>query len=146
MRVGTNDLPFRRQVYKLVPLAIQPKDCCCSASPPALLSHASDPAHQNANLLHYLCPEVQILLTVATILLLVHRGPILEVIVSRMRYISAQTDLPIRFLGLSTALANAADLADWLGIKKAVSPPPYLALTSNSKSSCKKKTWHKQKS
>ena len=36
---------------------------------------------------------------------------------SRMRYISAQTDLPIRFLGLSTALANAADLADWLGIK-----------------------------
>lgn len=50
-----------------------------------------------------------------------HRGPILEVIVSRMRYISAQTDLPIRFLGLSTALANAADLADWLGIKKPVS-------------------------
>ncbi len=48
------------------------------------------------------------------------RGPILEVIVSRMRYISAQTDLPIRFLGLSTALANAADLADWLGIKKPV--------------------------
>jgi replicative superfamily II helicase len=37
-----------------------------------------------------------------------------------MRYISAQTDLPIRFLGLSTALANAADLADWLGIKKPV--------------------------
>ena len=52
------------------------------------------------------------------------RGPILEVIVSRMRYISAQTDLPIRFLGLSTALANAADLADWLGIKKAVSHCP----------------------
>ena len=49
------------------------------------------------------------------------RGPILEVIVSRMRYISAQTDLPIRFLGLSTALANAADLADWLGINKPVS-------------------------
>ena len=48
------------------------------------------------------------------------RGPILEVIVSRMRYISAQTDLPIRFLGLSTALANAADLADWLGINKPV--------------------------
>lgn len=57
-----------------------------------------------------------------------------------MRYISAQTDLPIRFLGLSTALANAADLADWLGIKKAVSPPPYLTLTSNSKSAYKKKT------
>ncbi|KAL3683377.1 hypothetical protein R1sor_001399 [Riccia sorocarpa] len=45
------------------------------------------------------------------------RGPILEVIVSRMRYISSQTDRPVRFVGLSTALANARDLADWLGIE-----------------------------
>lgn len=44
------------------------------------------------------------------------RGPILEVIVSRMRYISSQTEKPIRFVGLSTALANARDLANWLGI------------------------------
>nr|XP_010936311.1 DExH-box ATP-dependent RNA helicase DExH14 isoform X2 [Elaeis guineensis] len=44
------------------------------------------------------------------------RGPILEVIVSRMRYISSQTERSIRFVGLSTALANARDLADWLGI------------------------------
>ncbi|CAL8464110.1 g3645 [Coccomyxa elongata] len=44
------------------------------------------------------------------------RGPILEVIVSRMRYIAATLNQPIRFVGLSTALANAADLADWLGI------------------------------
>ena len=44
------------------------------------------------------------------------RGPILEVIVSRMRYIATQTEQPIRFVGLSTALANAADLAAWLGI------------------------------
>ena len=35
------------------------------------------------------------------------RGPVLEVIVSRMRYIAAKTERPIRFLGLSTALANA---------------------------------------
>eukprot|EP01053_Blabericola_migrator_P000612 Blabericola_migrator_1__611@NODE_114_length_13851_cov_137_870429_g102_i0_p1_GENE_NODE_114_length_13851_cov_137_870429_g102_i0NODE_114_length_13851_cov_137_870429_g102_i0_p1_ORF_typecomplete_len2172_score419_16Sec63/PF02889_16/1_8e58Sec63/PF02889_16/2_6e55DEAD/PF00270_29/3_5e26DEAD/PF00270_29/1_9e03DEAD/PF00270_29/3_7e24Helicase_C/PF00271_31/5_8e13Helicase_C/PF00271_31/7_6e03Helicase_C/PF00271_31/1e14ResIII/PF04851_15/1e12ResIII/PF04851_15/2_3e12AAA_19/PF13245_6/1_2e05AAA_19/PF13245_6/0_00062AAA_ len=46
------------------------------------------------------------------------RGPILEVIVSRMRYISAVCDTPIRFVGLSTALANATDIADWLGIGK----------------------------
>lgn len=46
----------------------------------------------------------------------VSRGPILEVIVSRMRYIAATMNQPIRFVGLSTALANAADLADWLGI------------------------------
>lgn len=44
------------------------------------------------------------------------RGPILEVIVSRMRYIAATLNQPIRFVGLSTALANAVDLADWLGI------------------------------
>ncbi|KAI3955130.1 hypothetical protein MKX01_034159 [Papaver californicum] len=44
------------------------------------------------------------------------RGPILEVIVSRMRYISSQTERAVRFVGLSTALANACDLADWLGV------------------------------
>jgi replicative superfamily II helicase len=46
------------------------------------------------------------------------RGPILEVIVSRMNYIGSQTGRPIRIVGLSTALANARDLADWLGIDK----------------------------
>lgn len=44
------------------------------------------------------------------------RGPILEVIVSRMRYVAAQSGCLIRFVGLSTALANALDLGDWLGI------------------------------
>ncbi|CAK7322805.1 unnamed protein product [Dovyalis caffra] len=39
-----------------------------------------------------------------------------EVIVSRMRYISSQTERAVRFVGLSTALANASDLADWLGV------------------------------
>ena len=33
-----------------------------------------------------------------------------------MRFISTQTASPIRFVGLSTALANPRDLADWLGI------------------------------
>ena len=40
---------------------------------------------------------------------------------SRMRYIAATMERPIRFVGLSTALANAADLADWLDIRPAVS-------------------------
>ena len=48
------------------------------------------------------------------------RGPILEVIVSRMRYISSQTKRDVRFVGLSTAVANAQDLADWLGITSKV--------------------------
>ncbi|KAJ2807036.1 putative steryl acetyl hydrolase mug81 [Coemansia guatemalensis] len=47
------------------------------------------------------------------------RGPILEVIVSRMNHIAAQTGTAVRVVGLSTALANARDLADWLGVARA---------------------------
>lgn len=46
------------------------------------------------------------------------RGPIIESIVSRMRNISSTQKSPIRFVGLSTAVANATDLASWLGISK----------------------------
>ena len=48
------------------------------------------------------------------------RGPVLEVLVSRMRYISSQTGFAIRLVGLSTALANAQDLANWMGIDTGV--------------------------
>lgn len=44
------------------------------------------------------------------------RGPVLEVIVSRTNFISSHTKRTLRIIGLSTALANAKDLADWLGI------------------------------
>ena len=44
------------------------------------------------------------------------RGPVLEVIVSRANYISAHTTRKVRVVGLSTALANAHDLANWLNI------------------------------
>lgn len=46
------------------------------------------------------------------------RGPVLEVIVSRTNFISSHTERFVRVVGLSTALANARDLADWLGIKQ----------------------------
>ena len=42
-------------------------------------------------------------------------GPILEVIVSRMRYISSQIENNIRIIALSTSLANAKDLGEWIG-------------------------------
>ncbi|KAK4355976.1 hypothetical protein RND71_024947 [Anisodus tanguticus] len=42
-------------------------------------------------------------------------GPILEVIVSRMRYISSQVENKIRIVALSTSLANAKDLGEWIG-------------------------------
>ncbi|CCG24380.1 Slh1 protein [Candida orthopsilosis Co 90-125] len=45
------------------------------------------------------------------------RGPILEMIVSRVNYISSQTKQPIRLLGMSTAVSNAFDMAGWLGVR-----------------------------
>ena len=42
-------------------------------------------------------------------------GPVLEVICSRMRYISSQIEKPIRIVALSSSLANARDVAHWLG-------------------------------
>ncbi|EZA54919.1 Activating signal cointegrator 1 complex subunit [Ooceraea biroi] len=45
------------------------------------------------------------------------RGPVLEVIISRTNFISSHTQKKVRIVGLSTALANAIDLANWLGIK-----------------------------
>ena len=46
------------------------------------------------------------------------RGPILEIIVSRMNYIAAQSNNPVRLVGMSTACANAMDLGNWLGVKE----------------------------
>ncbi|KAI0905593.1 Sec63 Brl domain-containing protein [Ustulina deusta] len=46
------------------------------------------------------------------------RGPILEIIVSRMNYIAESTKNSVRLLGMSTACANATDLANWLGVKE----------------------------
>ncbi|EER28537.1 activating signal cointegrator 1 complex subunit, putative [Coccidioides posadasii C735 delta SOWgp] len=46
------------------------------------------------------------------------RGPILEIIVSRMNYIASQSKGSVRLLGMSTACANATDLGDWLGVKQ----------------------------
>ncbi|NXL77110.1 U520 helicase, partial [Leptocoma aspasia] len=42
-------------------------------------------------------------------------GPVLEVICSRMRYISSQIERPIRIVALSSSLSNAKDVAHWLG-------------------------------
>ena len=46
------------------------------------------------------------------------RGPVLEIIVSRMNYIASQKKNSIRLVGMSTACANATDLANWLGVKQ----------------------------
>ena len=46
------------------------------------------------------------------------RGPILEIIVSRMNYVASQSKDSVRLVGMSTACANATDLGNWLGVKE----------------------------
>lgn len=62
--------------------------------------------------------EVSLVIMDEIHLLASDRGPILEMIVSRMNYISSQTKMPIRLLGLSTAVSNAVDMAGWLRVKE----------------------------
>ena len=42
-------------------------------------------------------------------------GPVLEIVISRMRYISSQIESNLRIVALTTSLANAKDLAEWIG-------------------------------
>lgn len=42
-------------------------------------------------------------------------GPVLEIVCSRMRYIASQTEKQMRVVALSAPLADARDLALWLG-------------------------------
>lgn len=62
--------------------------------------------------------EVSLVIMDEIHLLASDRGPILEMIVSRMNYISSQTKKPIRLLGMSTAVSNAIDMAGWLRVRE----------------------------
>ena len=42
-------------------------------------------------------------------------GPVLEIVCSRMRYISSQLEKAIRILALSSSLSNCKDVSQWLG-------------------------------
>ncbi|XP_014247747.1 putative U5 small nuclear ribonucleoprotein 200 kDa helicase [Cimex lectularius] len=42
-------------------------------------------------------------------------GPVLEIVCSRMRYISSQIERPLRIIALSSPLVDARDVAQWLG-------------------------------
>ncbi len=39
----------------------------------------------------------------------------LQMITSRMRFMSSQLETPLRIVGLSTSLANARDVGEWIG-------------------------------
>ncbi|KAK9487748.1 Sec63 Brl domain-containing protein [Lipomyces starkeyi] len=42
-------------------------------------------------------------------------GSTYEIVVSRMRYVAAQTENPLRIVGLSVCLSNGRDLGEWIG-------------------------------
>jgi pre-mRNA-splicing helicase BRR2 len=44
------------------------------------------------------------------------KGPVLEIVCSRMRYMSAQIGRNIRMVTLSSSIANAKDIGGWLGV------------------------------
>lgn len=43
-------------------------------------------------------------------------GPTYEVIISRTRYVSAQTEIATRIVACAVSLANARDLGEWMGV------------------------------
>jgi pre-mRNA-splicing helicase BRR2 len=47
--------------------------------------------------------------------LLAAHGSTLEVVVSRMRFITTQMENQIRIVGLATSMANFKDVAEWIG-------------------------------
>ena len=42
-------------------------------------------------------------------------GPTYEVVISRTRYVSAQTEIKTRIVACSVSLANARDFGEWMG-------------------------------
>lgn len=42
-------------------------------------------------------------------------GPVYEIVISRTRYVSAQTGNATRIIACSVPLANARDFGDWMG-------------------------------
>lgn len=43
-------------------------------------------------------------------------GPTYEVVISRTRYVSAQTGIRTRIVACGVSLANAKDLGEWMGV------------------------------
>lgn len=43
-------------------------------------------------------------------------GPTYEVVISRTRYVSAQTEIKTRIVACGVSLANARDLGEWMGV------------------------------
>jgi len=57
------------------------------------------------------------LMIVDEIQLLSESGSVLEVVLSRMRYMSSQLEKNLRIIGLAVSIADSKDIAEWLGVK-----------------------------
>ena len=44
-------------------------------------------------------------------------GPMLEIVLTRMRYIATQLQRPVRIVGLAASIANAKDIGEWVGAR-----------------------------
>lgn len=42
-------------------------------------------------------------------------GPTYEVVISRTRYVSRETGIPVRIVACGVSLASAKDLGEWMG-------------------------------
>ena len=65
-------------------------------------------------------------------------GPTYEVIISRTRYVSAQTEVKTRIVACGVSLADARDLGEWIGASSHTIfnfPPRFVALLVISNSS-----------
>ena len=61
-------------------------------------------------------------------------GPVYEVVISRTRYVSKQTEVETRIVALSASLANARDFGEWMGApSRAIYnfPPRYVGSLSS---------------
>ncbi|KAL3084609.1 hypothetical protein niasHT_035608 [Heterodera trifolii] len=68
---------------------------------------------------HYV-KQVELLVIDEIHLLGVERGAVLEAIITRIKSMARRRELaklPVRVVGLSTALANAGDVAEWIGVR-----------------------------
>jgi len=45
-----------------------------------------------------------------------NEGPIMEIVLSRMQYVSSHRKIPVRIIGLSASLANAKEVGEWIGV------------------------------
>ena len=117
--MGWNQSQLAEQVIHCLNCALLPHSPTCTHTLTHSLTNSLTHSHtQTLTIARSYVQAMRVLIIDEIHLLGDERGPVLEVIVSRTNFIASHTHHGVRVVGLSTALANAKDLADWLGIKQ----------------------------